>query len=72
LPLRGGRSSRPAAPTPIWNGLAFRDTIRTGTYLDMVANLSVVDPTRVKAAVLTVRGEHDGVATGDDCLAFYR
>lgn len=52
--------------------LAFGDTIPTGTYLDMVANLPVVDPTRVKAPVLMVRGEHDGIATEDDLLAFYR
>jgi alpha-beta hydrolase superfamily lysophospholipase len=52
--------------------LPFGDTIPTGTYLDMTANLPVVDPTRVKAPVLMVRGEHDGIATEDDLLAFYR
>lgn len=52
--------------------LAFGDTIPTGTYLDMTANLPVVDPTRVFAPVLMVRGEHDGIATEDDLLAFYR
>src|SRR5438552_3440076 len=40
--------------------LKFGDTIPTGTYLDMTANLPVVDPARVKAPVLLVRGEHDG------------
>ena len=52
--------------------LAFGDTIPNGTYLDMTANLPVVDPARVKAPVLLVRGEHDGIATDDDLLEFYR
>lgn len=52
--------------------LPFGDTIPTGTYLDMTANLPLVDPTRVTAPVLMVRGEHDGIATEDDLLAFYR
>ena len=52
--------------------LKFGDTIPTGTYLDMTANLPVVDPARVKAPVLLVRGEHDGIATMDDLLDFYQ
>jgi alpha-beta hydrolase superfamily lysophospholipase len=52
--------------------LQFGDTIPTGTYLDMTANLPVVDPTKVTAPVLMVRGEHDGIATEDDVLEFYR
>ena len=48
------------------------DTIPTGTYLDMTANLPVVDPARVKAPTLLVRGEHDGIATMDDLLEFYQ
>ena len=48
------------------------DTIPTGTYLDMTANLPVVDPARVKSPVLLVRGEHDGIATEEDLLEFYR
>lgn len=52
--------------------LAFGDTIPTGTYLDMTANLPVVDPARVKSPVLLVRGEHDGIATEEDLLEFYR
>jgi pimeloyl-ACP methyl ester carboxylesterase len=45
---------------------------RPGTYLDMTANLPLVDPARVQAPVLLVRGEHDGIATEDDLLEFYR
>ena len=52
--------------------LQFGDTIPTGTYLDMTANLPVVDPLRVKAPVLIVRGEHDGIATEEDLLEFFR
>jgi alpha-beta hydrolase superfamily lysophospholipase len=52
--------------------LQFGDTIPTGTYLDMTANLPVVDPLRVKSPVLVVRGEHDGIATEEDLLDFFR
>ncbi len=52
--------------------LPFGDTIPTGTYLDMTANLPVVDPAKVKSPVLLVRGEHDGIATEEDLLEFYR
>ncbi len=52
--------------------LKFGDTIPTGTYLDMTANLPVVDPRKVKAPVLVCRGEHDGIATEEDVWDFYR
>ena len=52
--------------------LQFGDTIPTGTYLDMTANLPVVDPVKVQSPVLMVRGEHDGIATEEDLLDFYR
>jgi alpha-beta hydrolase superfamily lysophospholipase len=38
----------------------------------MVANLPLVDPARVSAPVLIVRGEHDGIATEEDLLEFFR
>jgi len=52
--------------------LQFGDEVPTGTYLDMTANLPVVDPTKVQAPVLLVRGEYDGIATVDDLFDFYR
>jgi alpha-beta hydrolase superfamily lysophospholipase len=52
--------------------LKFGDQVPTGTYLDMTANLPVVDPTRVLAPVLLVRGEYDGIATVDDLADFYK
>jgi alpha-beta hydrolase superfamily lysophospholipase len=50
----------------------FGDTIPSGTYLDMAANLPVVDPTKVMAPVLMTRGEWDGNSTNDDLLDFFR
>jgi pimeloyl-ACP methyl ester carboxylesterase len=52
--------------------LAFGDQVPTGTYLDMTANLPVVDPLRVKSPVMIVRGEHDGIASEEDLLDFFR
>ena len=51
--------------------LPFGDTIPTGTYLDMTANLPVVDPAKVMSPVLIVRGEFDGIASLDDVLDFF-
>jgi alpha-beta hydrolase superfamily lysophospholipase len=52
--------------------LRFGDSVPTGTYLDMTANLPVIDPQKIHAPVLVARGEYDGIATDDDCLNFYR
>jgi pimeloyl-ACP methyl ester carboxylesterase len=51
---------------------AFGSEVPTGTYLDMCANLPVVDPKKITCPVLIVRGEHDGIATEEDLVAFYR
>ena len=50
--------------------LQFGDSVPTGTYLDMTANLPLVDPQKVHAPVLLVRGEYDGIATEEDLLNF--
>jgi len=52
--------------------LKFGDQVPTGTYLDMTANLPVVDPTKVTAPTLLMRGEYDGIATIDDLFDFYK
>jgi alpha-beta hydrolase superfamily lysophospholipase len=52
--------------------LRFGDSVPTGTYLDMTANLPVIDPQKIHAPVLVARGEYDGIATNEDCLDFYR
>jgi len=52
--------------------LKFGDQVPTGTYLDMTAHLPVVDPSKVLAPVLLIRGEYDGIATVDDLSAFFK
>src|ERR1700680_3432789 len=52
--------------------LKFGDSVPTGTYLDMTANLPVVDPLQVHAPVLLVRGEYDGIATEEDLISFFQ
>lgn len=52
--------------------LPFGEQAPTGTYLDMTANLPVVDPMKVMAPVMLVRGEYDGIATVEDLFDFYR
>jgi pimeloyl-ACP methyl ester carboxylesterase len=51
--------------------MQFGDQVPTGTYLDMVANLPLVDPKKVMSPVLLVRGEYDGIATVADLEEFY-
>ena len=52
--------------------LKYGNDIPTGTYLDMTANLPVVDPLKVRVPVLLARGEFDGIATEVDLLNFYK
>jgi pimeloyl-ACP methyl ester carboxylesterase len=52
--------------------MKFGDQVPTGTYLDMAANLPIVDPTKILSPVLMLRGEFDGNSTNDDLLDFYR
>src|SRR5437762_13367005 len=51
--------------------LVHDEEVPTGTYLDMTANLPVVDPLQVQAPVMLVRGEHDGIASEEDLLDFF-
>jgi pimeloyl-ACP methyl ester carboxylesterase len=51
--------------------LQFGEDIPTGTYLDMTANLPVVDPARIHSPVLLIRGEHDGIASMADLWDFF-
>jgi alpha-beta hydrolase superfamily lysophospholipase len=50
----------------------FGDSVPSGTYLDMAANMPVVDPTKVTCPVLMTRGEWDGNSTNEDLLEFFR
>ena len=51
--------------------LPFGDSAPTGTYVDMTANLPVVQPEAVKAPKLLIRGEHDGIASMEDLWDFF-
>jgi alpha-beta hydrolase superfamily lysophospholipase len=62
----------PAVPEAIIAAeMKFGDTIPTGTYLDMAANLPIVDPKKVLSPVLMLRGIWDGNSTDQDLLDFY-
>jgi alpha-beta hydrolase superfamily lysophospholipase len=52
--------------------MEYGDTVPSGTYLDMAANLPLVDPAKVRSPVLMTRGEWDGNSTNDDLLDFFR
>jgi pimeloyl-ACP methyl ester carboxylesterase len=63
----------PAVPEAIIaDEMKFGDQIPSGTYLDMAANLPIVDPKKILSPVLMLRGEFDGNSTNDDLLDFYR
>src|SRR5262245_62163361 len=51
--------------------LALDDSVPTGTYVDMSAHLPVVDPTRITAPTLIMRGQYDGIASVEDLLEFF-
>ncbi|HLI30554.1 MAG TPA: alpha/beta hydrolase [Terriglobia bacterium] len=51
--------------------LKYGDTCPTGTYLDMVTKLPIVDPLKVLCPVLIMRGQYDGIAALPDVLDFY-
>jgi pimeloyl-ACP methyl ester carboxylesterase len=52
--------------------LALDDSVPTGTYVDMCSKLPVVDPAKVKAATIVMRGEFDGIAALDDLIEFFK
>jgi len=51
--------------------LALDDSVPTGTYVDMCANLPVVDPARITAPTIIMRGQYDGIASFVDLLDFF-
>ncbi|MET0536397.1 MAG: alpha/beta fold hydrolase [Xanthobacteraceae bacterium] len=51
--------------------LALDDSVPTGTYVDMCANLPVCDPEKIVVPTLIMRGEYDGIASMDDLLRFF-
>ncbi len=50
---------------------ALDDSVPTGTYVDMCSNLPVVDPERITAPTLIMRGQWDGIASFDDLIKFF-
>ena len=52
--------------------LALDDSVPTGTYVDMCAKLPVVDPAKITAPTILMRGEYDGIAGFDDLIAFFK
>jgi len=51
--------------------LALDDSMPTGTYVDMSANLPVLDPSRINVPTAILRGQWDGIATDKDVIAFF-
>jgi pimeloyl-ACP methyl ester carboxylesterase len=51
--------------------LALDDSVPTGTYVDMCANLPVCDPEKITAPTLIMRGEYDGIAGFQDLMKFF-
>src|SRR5262245_50773983 len=51
--------------------LALDSSVPTGTYVDMSANLPVVDPEKITVPTLVMRGQWDGIASFEDVLAFF-
>ena len=51
--------------------LALDDSVPTGTYVDMCSKLPLVDPAKIRAATIVMRGEYDGIAAFDDLVAFF-
>jgi pimeloyl-ACP methyl ester carboxylesterase len=51
--------------------LALDDSMPTGTYVDMCANLPVVDPEKITSPTIIMRGQWDGIASFDDLMKFF-
>ena len=51
--------------------LALDASVPTGTYVDMSANLPVIDPEKIVVPVLIMRGQWDGIASFQDLANFF-
>jgi pimeloyl-ACP methyl ester carboxylesterase len=51
--------------------LKLDDSVPTGTYVDMCANLPVCDPEKITAPTIIMRGQWDGIASFQDLVAFF-
>ncbi len=52
--------------------LALDDSMPTGTYVDMCSRLPLLDPAKILAPSIILRGEHDGIAGLDDLIDFFK
>jgi alpha-beta hydrolase superfamily lysophospholipase len=52
--------------------VALDDSVPTGTYVDMCSKLPVVNPVNIPVPSIILRGEHDGIASLDDLIAFFK
>jgi pimeloyl-ACP methyl ester carboxylesterase len=52
--------------------LALDDSVPTGTYVDMCSRLPLVDPARIVAPTIVMRGQWDGIAGFDDIVEFFK
>jgi len=51
--------------------LALDNSMPTGTYVDMSANLPVLDPAKINVPTAILRGQWDGIATEKDVIDFF-
>jgi pimeloyl-ACP methyl ester carboxylesterase len=51
--------------------LALDTSVPTGTYVDMSANLPLVDPEKLHVPTLIMRGQYDGIASLQDLVNFF-
>ena len=51
--------------------LALDSSMPTGTYVDMCSKLPLVNPAKIAAPTLVMRGEYDGIASVQDLIAFF-
>ncbi len=52
--------------------LELDDSVPTGTYVDMCSKLPVVDPAKITAPTIIMRGQFDGIAGFDDLNEFFK
>lgn len=66
-----GTTDPRVADAMVKSEMRFGDSVPTGTYLDMTAHLPLVDPSKVEAPVLLIRGQYDGISSQADLLDFF-
>jgi pimeloyl-ACP methyl ester carboxylesterase len=52
--------------------VALDDSVPTGTYVDMCSKLPIVDPEKIAAPTIIMRGQWDGIAAIDDLIEFFK